>query len=210
MKQKQNKIDLLSKMNILIQSVGILKQSQSHLKSDVSMQLRDLGTRMKGEITPQVKASMFKLVQGWDAMSVKYKKELVERKKLHNIVQELKGNIRVYMRYVLCVDVYCVYTYIPNSNTNPLPVPLLTYILTYILTNTSQHIYIHTDAVLLQREKSTSSEMMPSVSLFHQLMMVLQWLSRCSMKRDVIRHGNLNKYSITHPHRMVYIRRYRS
>lgn len=28
----------------------------------------------------------------------KYKRELQERKKLHNIIQELKGNIRVYMR----------------------------------------------------------------------------------------------------------------
>jgi len=30
----------------------------------------------------------------------KYKKEMYERKKLHNTIQELKGNIRVYMRYV--------------------------------------------------------------------------------------------------------------
>ena len=29
---------------------------------------------------------------------VRYKKEMVERKRLHNMVQELKGNIRVYMR----------------------------------------------------------------------------------------------------------------
>ena len=28
----------------------------------------------------------------------KYKRELVERKKLHNLIQELKGNIRVYLR----------------------------------------------------------------------------------------------------------------
>ncbi len=28
----------------------------------------------------------------------KYKKEMNERKKLHNQLQELKGNIRVYMR----------------------------------------------------------------------------------------------------------------
>ena len=29
----------------------------------------------------------------------RYRKEMLERKKLHNLVQELKGNIRVYMRY---------------------------------------------------------------------------------------------------------------
>lgn len=28
----------------------------------------------------------------------RYKKEMIERKKLHNMVQELKGNIRVFMR----------------------------------------------------------------------------------------------------------------
>jgi hypothetical protein len=29
----------------------------------------------------------------------KYKKEMAERKRLHNVIQELKGNIRVYLRY---------------------------------------------------------------------------------------------------------------
>ena len=33
-----------------------------------------------------------------DDMKKKYKKEMNERKKLHNQLQELKGNIRVYMR----------------------------------------------------------------------------------------------------------------
>lgn len=31
-------------------------------------------------------------------LNFKYKRELAERKKLHNIIQELKGNIRVFMR----------------------------------------------------------------------------------------------------------------
>ncbi len=30
--------------------------------------------------------------------NLKYRREMNERKKLHNLVQELKGNIRVYMR----------------------------------------------------------------------------------------------------------------
>jgi hypothetical protein len=29
--------------------------------------------------------------------TTRYRKEMLERKKLHNIIQELKGNIRVYM-----------------------------------------------------------------------------------------------------------------
>lgn len=28
----------------------------------------------------------------------KYKKEMAERKRLHNVIQELKGNIRVFLR----------------------------------------------------------------------------------------------------------------
>lgn len=28
----------------------------------------------------------------------RYRREMAERKKLHNMIQELKGNIRVYMR----------------------------------------------------------------------------------------------------------------
>lgn len=36
-------------------------------------------------------------------MTRKYKKEMSERKRLHNVIQELKGNIRVYLRCV-CID----------------------------------------------------------------------------------------------------------
>jgi hypothetical protein len=31
-------------------------------------------------------------------INARYRKEMAERKRLHNVVQELKGNIRVYMR----------------------------------------------------------------------------------------------------------------
>ncbi len=31
-------------------------------------------------------------------LGIKYRKEMSERKKLHNLVQELKGNIRVFLR----------------------------------------------------------------------------------------------------------------
>jgi kinesin family protein C2/C3 len=30
--------------------------------------------------------------------TTRYRKEMAERKKLHNMIQELKGNIRVFMR----------------------------------------------------------------------------------------------------------------
>lgn len=32
------------------------------------------------------------------AVTSKYRKEMMERKKLHNIIQDLKGNIRVFLR----------------------------------------------------------------------------------------------------------------
>jgi predicted RecB family nuclease len=32
------------------------------------------------------------------AVTTKYRKEMLERKKLHNIIQDLKGNIRVFLR----------------------------------------------------------------------------------------------------------------
>lgn len=35
-----------------------------------------------------------------DELRKKYRRELLERKKLHNQIQELKGNIRVFMRWV--------------------------------------------------------------------------------------------------------------
>lgn len=111
LKQQQSKKILLQNMKRSSQTIQTLKASQNQLKNDVSAQLRDMSHRMKAEYTPMVSRNMSKLVQGWDNMAVKYKKELAERKKLHNLVQELKGNIRVYMRYIFVYYFYGVLFY---------------------------------------------------------------------------------------------------
>jgi kinesin family protein C2/C3 len=53
---------------------------------------------LSAQVTPGVMQQMRGFGRLLEAVNVKYKREMVERKKLHNIIQELKGNIRVYCR----------------------------------------------------------------------------------------------------------------
>ena len=53
---------------------------------------------MRLYVSQQVKARVKLAEESLYTMTSKYKKEMTERKKLHNLIQELKGNIRVYMR----------------------------------------------------------------------------------------------------------------
>jgi hypothetical protein len=49
-------------------------------------------------IAAQTSAQIAVQVQAIQLLQSRYKKELAERKRLHNLVQELRGNIRVYCR----------------------------------------------------------------------------------------------------------------
>lgn len=57
---------------------------------------------MKGALKTQIDGRLIARLKQQDAemkeIMERYKRELSERKKLHNIIQELKGNIRVYLR----------------------------------------------------------------------------------------------------------------
>ena len=57
---------------------------------------------MKGTLKAQIDGRLIARLKQQDAemkeVMERYKKELLERKKLHNIIQELKGNIRVFLR----------------------------------------------------------------------------------------------------------------
>lgn len=63
-------------------------------KNDLNIMKQAMFTLLDGSLMGRLKGMEEVLL----ASDLRYRKELIERKKLHNQVQELKGNIRVYMR----------------------------------------------------------------------------------------------------------------
>ena len=75
-----------------------LKATQSTIKSTIHSQVDDLISNLRGNLNSQLQSKLGGIMTEYQDMIARYAKEVTERKRLHNIVQELKGNIRVYMR----------------------------------------------------------------------------------------------------------------
>ena len=75
-----------------------LKSVQSTIKSTINSQVDDLISNLRGNLNSQLQSKLGGIMTEYQDMIARYAKEVTERKRLHNIVQELKGNIRVYMR----------------------------------------------------------------------------------------------------------------
>jgi kinesin family member C2/C3 len=70
----------------------------ANLKQDVRRELADYQRFMSSMFTGSLVGKIKALGEQFNIVNARYKRELTERKKLHNLVQELKGNIRVFMR----------------------------------------------------------------------------------------------------------------
>jgi kinesin family protein C2/C3 len=78
--------------------VGALSREQKNILAATREQLNDMKMVLRTQLSDGV---MYKLREVTNALTVantRYRKEMAERKKLHNLVQELKGNIRVFLR----------------------------------------------------------------------------------------------------------------
>jgi chromosome segregation ATPase len=82
------------------QGLGALTRVHRELAANTQRELNEV----KQNIKTTLSGALVQKLRGYDdkmkEVEAKYRKEMQERKKLHNIIQELKGNIRVYMRYV--------------------------------------------------------------------------------------------------------------
>lgn len=89
---------IISKLGQVKSSARELGLSKNRLSEEVKKYFTDFKSDLRTQFSQPV---MFKL-RGIDAhigeLKKKYKREMMERKKLHNVIQELKGNIRVYLR----------------------------------------------------------------------------------------------------------------
>jgi len=63
-------------------------------KNDLNIMKQAMFTLLDGSLMGRLKG----MEEALATSDLRYRKEMIERKKLHNMVQELKGNIRVYMR----------------------------------------------------------------------------------------------------------------
>lgn len=61
-------------------------------------EMQDFGSSIKAHFSSVLLLKLKDTKQEIDSAKLKYRREMLERKKLHNMIQELKGNIRVYMR----------------------------------------------------------------------------------------------------------------
>jgi len=70
------------------------KKSNAAIKAELAEYKSGIKSQVGGALIGKINA----LQQQLSVINGRYLKEMVERKKLHNLIQELKGNIRVYMR----------------------------------------------------------------------------------------------------------------
>jgi len=70
------------------------KKNTASMRAELNEYKSSIKTQLGGALVGKINSMQEQLqkVNGW------YLKELAERKKLHNVIQELKGNIRVFMR----------------------------------------------------------------------------------------------------------------
>lgn len=68
------------------------------LRTDSRRELQDFGRAIRTEYSALITSRLRAVAEENRAIQAKYVREMTERKKLHNMIQELKGNIRVFMR----------------------------------------------------------------------------------------------------------------
>jgi kinesin family protein C2/C3 len=68
------------------------------LRTDSRRELIDFGKAIRVEYSALISSRLRAVAEENRSIQAKYVREMTERKKLHNIIQELKGNIRVFMR----------------------------------------------------------------------------------------------------------------
>lgn len=89
-------------LSALIQRIAmeasLIRQQLIYVSGATKQDLENLSSSLRLFISQQTKARMKASEEALKVITMRYRKETADRKKLHNIIQELKGNIRVFMR----------------------------------------------------------------------------------------------------------------
>mmetsp|Transcript_24427 Transcript_24427/g.35895 ORF Transcript_24427/g.35895 Transcript_24427/m.35895 type:complete len:507 (-) Transcript_24427:905-2425(-) len=97
-KYKNSSKSLAGGLGAIRRNASELKASQKRLVTDTRDVIRGVQSEFSTTFTNGILGKLTKLDAMVGEVSKKYRKELSERKRLHNVIQELKGNIRVYLR----------------------------------------------------------------------------------------------------------------
>lgn len=97
-KYKTSSKSLSSGLVNIKKQLGELKASKKSLLTDVKLEFGNMKSSLANDLRGGLMNRLRNIDAAMNEMARKYKREMAERKKLHNLIQELKGNIRVFMR----------------------------------------------------------------------------------------------------------------
>jgi len=97
-KSSQSNKRLKENLRSIVDEAQVLRDAHKALVSAATQQMTEFKQTFKGLLTGGLIGRLKSVQREMASTNEKYMKEMLERKKLHNIIQELKGNIRVYMR----------------------------------------------------------------------------------------------------------------
>ncbi|CAM9148410.1 unnamed protein product [Ectocarpus fasciculatus] len=97
-KMSSSRRNIISRLENVKSSSSVVKRSHTKLADEVKKMLSDFKADLRSQFAQPVIFKLKSIDATIQEYKRKYKRELVERKKLHNVIQELKGNIRVYLR----------------------------------------------------------------------------------------------------------------
>ena len=97
-KASQNNQRLKERLTHVMSDVLSLREEQRNLASSSTQQMTEFKQTFKGLLMGGLVGRLKSMQREMTSINERYMKEMMERKKLHNVIQELKGNIRVYMR----------------------------------------------------------------------------------------------------------------
>eukprot|EP00606_Chrysophyceae_sp_TOSAG23-5_P000415 GSChrysophyteH2.ASY1.ANO1.322.1 assembled CDS len=94
----QNNGKIFAELQQLQGMASRLSQQKQTLQTEAAETLQAMQVMLKNEFGGRFTNRLMGIQQKIAVVTDRYNKEYLERRKLHNVVQELKGNIRVYMR----------------------------------------------------------------------------------------------------------------
>jgi kinesin family protein C2/C3 len=97
-KASQSNNRLKQNLAQVMDSVKTLQDSHRSLAASSLQQMTEFKQSFKGMFAGGLIGRLKSMQREMGSINERYMKEMMERKKLHNVIQELKGNIRVYMR----------------------------------------------------------------------------------------------------------------
>lgn len=88
---------LMGRVQAMAASLSLVRSAHAGLKSQVQRETSAMSQQLRADLG-SLQSSLASVASRYDDLQSRYKKELAERRRLFNVVQELKGNIRVYCR----------------------------------------------------------------------------------------------------------------